>query len=393
MNILVVDSAPPCDLFQGNALIGWHLFSRLRHHDLTLICPAPAQELERYHATLSQVFSTVHLVPRDEPVNMLTGIVEPFLARSGMPASKRATYSAVRAFQNQVRRVLASKSFDIIHTRQLSTTAMTAEIKHPAKLLELIDSETLQSVRRVSARAPRTWLRFASARFLERRALRHYAACTTVADADAGMVRALAPLLPVHVTPNGVDATFFGPLDRPERPATIVFTGTMFFRPNVTAVLHFYQQILPLIRREQPDAHFVVVGRDPVPEIAALSADPHVTITGFVDDVRPWLAESCVMVCPMIMGSGIKNKVLEALDVTDGRDLRVADSPAEFAAAVLELLGDPAARRRLGQAGRDLVMRRYTWDACAASYDAIYAELATRRDHAPKLAPLRDKAY
>jgi len=223
------------------------------------------------------------------------------------------------------------------------------------------------------------------------------------------MVRALAPLLPVHVTPNGVDATFFGPLDRPERPATIVFTGTMFFRPNVTAVLHFYQQILPLIRREQPDAHFVVVGRDPVPEIAALSADPHVTITGFVDDVRPWLAESCVMVCPMIMGSGIKNKVLEALamarpvvstrlgvealDVTDGRDLRVADSPAEFAAAVLELLGDPAARRRLGQAGRDLVMRRYTWDACAASYDAIYAELATRRDHAPKLAPLRDKAY
>jgi glycosyltransferase involved in cell wall biosynthesis len=97
----------------------------------------------------------------------------------------------------------------------------------------------------------------------------------------------------------------------------------------------------------------------------------------------------------MLTGSGIKNKVLEALamarpvvsttlgiealEVADGRELRIADTPADFAAAVLELLRDRDARRRLGQAGRARVLQRYTWDACAASYEELYGQLVARR--------------
>jgi glycosyltransferase involved in cell wall biosynthesis len=172
----------------------------------------------------------------------------------------------------------------------------------------------------------------------------------------------------------------------------------MSFPPNVTAVLHYYQQILPHIRRELPQVRLIVAGRDPAPEIAALASDPYVTVTGYVDDMRPWLARSCVMICPMTSGSGIKNKVLEALamarpvvattlgiealEVTDQCELVIADQPAEFAAAVLRLLRDPDVRKRMGAAGRQLVMQRYTWDACAASYDAIYTQLARRERRA-----------
>jgi glycosyltransferase involved in cell wall biosynthesis len=110
----------------------------------------------------------------------------------------------------------------------------------------------------------------------------------------------------------------------------------------------------------------------------------------------------------MTSGSGIKNKVLEALamarpvvsttlgiealEVASGRELVIADQPAEFAAAVVELLRSPEKRRQIGTAGRDLVMRRYTWDACAASYDAIYGQLAARREYTarmPMYAPSR----
>jgi len=132
-----------------------------------------------------------------------------------------------------------------------------------------------------------------------------------------------------------------------------------------------------------------------------------VTVTGFVDDMRPWLARANLMICPMVMGSGIKNKVLEALamarpvvatsmgvealEVTSGHELMIADTAEAFAAATLALLRDASARRRMGAAGRELVLRRYTWEACAASYDAIYSQLAARHRNLTHLAALRDK--
>lgn len=407
MNILVIDRAPPCDLLQGNALIGQHLFRRLRHHHLTLICPAPAGSHEHYQAELAPLFDTVHLVAREQPIPALMGSFEPTLARAGLRLGG-ADIAAARAFQARVRSVVASSSFDVIHTRQLPMAAITAGIKHPAKLLELIDSETLQAARRVRSKAPQTWLRAVTARLVERHAARQFNACTTVASADAQVVQQLAPGVPVHVTPNGVDAAYFAPLDLPEDSESIIFTGAMSFPPNVTAVLHFYQNILPLIRRELPNVRLVIAGRDPSPAIAALASDPFVTVTGFVDDMRPWLARASLMVCPMVMGSGIKNKVLEALamarpvvattmgvealEVTSGHELMIADTAAEFARATLALLRDSAARRRMGAAGRDLVLRRYTWDACAASYDAIYSQLAARHGTHQRLPNLRDKA-
>jgi glycosyltransferase involved in cell wall biosynthesis len=408
MNILVIDRAPPCDLLQGNALIGQHLFRRLRHHHLTIICPAPASTHEQYQAKLAPLFDTIHLVPREQPIAALLGSVEPWLGCAGLWLRGSVDVAASRAFQARVRSVVAAGSFDVIHTRQLPIAAMTAGVKHPAKLLELIDSETLQAWRRVRAKSPQTWLRAAAAHLIERQAVRQFNTCTTVADADARLVQRLAPGVPVHVTPNGVDAAYFAPLDLLEQPETLIFTGAMSFPPNVTAVLHFYHNILPLIRRELPNVRFVIAGRDPAPPIAALANDPLVTVTGFVDDMRPWLARASLMVCPMVMGSGIKNKVLEALamarpvvatpmgvealDATSGQELAIADTAEAFAVATVALLRDSGARRRMGAAGRDLVLRRYTWDACAASYDAIYSQLAARQSSAQRLAKLRDNA-
>jgi len=411
MNILVIDRAPPYDLLQGNALIGQHLFRRLRHHNLTLICPAPRDKLDYYQAELASLFDTVHLVPRDRPLATLMGLIEPTLARLGLAAGKSIDLVAVRSFQARVRQVLQQQSFDVIHARQLPMAAIAGPIEHPAKLLELVDSETLQAARRVRPRAPKTTLRAIVARVLEQRSVRRFHACTSVAEPDAQVIRKLAPHVPVYVTPNGVDAAHFAPLDLAEQPDTVIFTGAMSFPPNITAVLYYYQEILPLIRRALPQVRLIIAGRDPAPEIAALARDPYVTVTGYVDDMRPWLAQSCVMICPMTSGSGIKNKVLEALamarpvvattlgiealEVNNQRELVIADQPAEFAAAVLRLLRDPEARKHMGAAGRELVMRRYTWDACAASYDAIYTQLARRERPArvPLYSPQRPSEH
>lgn len=89
MKILVVDRSPPCNLLQGNALIGQHLFRRLRHHQLTLVCPAPAEDIPRFQDELAELFDVVHLVPRKQPVSALVGMLEPSLAQLGLPACGR----------------------------------------------------------------------------------------------------------------------------------------------------------------------------------------------------------------------------------------------------------------------------------------------------------------
>jgi glycosyltransferase involved in cell wall biosynthesis len=331
------------------------------------------------------------------------------VARVGLAPGGSFDIESSRAFQARLRSVLRSGLFDVIHTRQLPMAALTASIKHPAKLLELIDSETLQSARRVRSSSPQTRVRALAARLLEQRAVRHFHAVTTVADADAAVIRRLAPRVPVHVTPNGVDAAYFAPLDLEEEPETILFFGAMSFPPNVSAVLHYYHDILPLVRREMPIVRLVIAGRDPAPQIVALANDPTVIVTGMVDDMRPWLARAAVTICPMVNGSGIKNKVLEAmamarpivsttlgieaLEVTNGRELIVADAPSDFASSLVALLRDREARRKMGAASRDLVLRRYSWEACAAMYDTIYAQLSASHDRAPNVARLRGKVF
>lgn len=407
MNVLVIDRAPPCDLHQGNALIGYHVFRRLRRrHRLTLVCPALPEQHAAYQAALAELFDRIWLMPRQRPVHGLTGVVEGWLMPLPLEGGRALETPALRAMYRRVRQALAHEHFDVVHVRQLPMAAIGARLRHPARLLELVDAETLQAWRRLTLRQPRTWARLPLAAVVERWALRRFAACTTVAEADARVLRRLAPGVPVQVIPNGVDADYFRPLDLPEEPNTLIFTGGMSFPPNVTAVLFFYHQILPLIRRAVPEVRLVIAGKDPAPAVQALAADPAVTVTGYLDDLRPWLARASVMVCPMRSGSGIKNKVLEALAMArpvvtttlgaealaarHGHELLIADAPAAFAAAVVALLRDPARRRQLGQAGRALVTQRYSWEACAAAYDRMYARLAASRPLPAALQVLHD---
>lgn len=211
-----------------------------------------------------------------------------------------------------------------------------------------------------------------------------------VSEPDASALRALVPAGEPTVVPNGVDVDDFA---RTEDQATdgaarLVFTGTMDFRPNADAVEWFARDVLPRIRAVRPDAELVAVGQRPGPRLQRRHGRDGVTITGAVDDVRPFLARASVVVAPLRFGSGTRVKLLEAmasarpivattlaaegLAVRDGTELLLADGPEPFARAVLGLLADPAHARRLGQAGQALVRARYDWRAIGPRLLAVY---------------------
>ena len=396
LNVLVVDRAPPISDSQGNELIARAVFPLLRaEHHLTLVAPVVAGQEDAARTAIDGLFDRVHLVPRARRLPSLGGWLEAVVGRRGIPLRGRVDTPAAGRLSAEIRRVIATEAIDVVHVRQLPMAAYAPDLGSTPGLLELIDAETLASSRDLAGTL-RAAVRGRVARAIERRAVRPFPVVTVVADADAAALRRLVPGTRVEVIPNGVDADRFRPRpDEAVAPGSIAFVGAMSFAPNVAAARWFVAEVLPLLRAHRPDVAVTIVGRDPTAEVTALAGDPSVTVTGAVDDVRPYLAQAAVIVAPMVSGSGIKNKILEAmamqrpvvatglaadgLAASVGRDLLVADGTAAFAAAVESLLADPDRAAAIAAAGRALVEQRYTWQACAAGYSALYAELAARR--------------
>jgi sugar transferase (PEP-CTERM/EpsH1 system associated) len=250
-----------------------------------------------------------------------------------------------------------------------------ADVRHPRRWLGALYS----------------WIQWQKLRRYEARVCRQAQRVIACSPADGNALAQLVPDLKATIIPNGVDTKHYQPgivAPRPLGAQTLVFTGKMDFRPNVDAVLWFGTAVLPIIRQKVPQTQFYVVGKNPHPRLAPLRGIPGITLTGFVDDVRPYIAAATVYVVPLLTGGGTRLKVLEAMSMgnaivsttlgcegihaTPGRDIVLADEAADMAAQVVALLGDPARRQALGAAARVFVERHFDWHIVTASLDQLY---------------------
>jgi glycosyltransferase involved in cell wall biosynthesis len=230
-------------------------------------------------------------------------------------------------------------------------------------------------------------------RRFERSEYGRFGRVVVVSDADAAALRSVSPGLDVTVVPNGVDASHYAPdptVERDER--RIVFTGVMSYAPNVLAAEFLARRVFPLVRTAVPEARLAIVGRKPAPRVAALAGLDGVEVTGEVPDIVPWLAGSRVYACPMISGTGIKNKLLEAmasgapcvvtplalqgLTAEPERDVLVGADEQELASQLVRVLTDDGLAGRLGPAGRAYVLANHDWSAVARAYEAVYEGVA-----------------
>jgi len=207
-------------------------------------------------------------------------------------------------------------------------------------------------------------------------------------EPDREYLKQFCASVPIHVINTGVDLDYFSPPERPAAQPRLVFVGAFRHNPNVDAMIYFCGKVLPLVQKEVPNAELFIVGSHPTPELVALQDISGVHVTGFVPDVRPFMADSSVYVVPLRLGVGIRGKILEAwamamsvvatsvacagLRYQDGEQLMVADTADDFAARVVTLLKDPARRLRMGQAGRKMAEQFYSWEAAASQLDRLY---------------------
>jgi glycosyltransferase involved in cell wall biosynthesis len=207
----------------------------------------------------------------------------------------------------------------------------------------------------------------------------------------------------IRVIPNGVDTSFFAAMKiteacrqtgQDDRKPSILFVGSMDYRANVDAVTWFSQTVWPEIARAHPNLHFTIVGRDPAPEVRALTSD-RIHVTGTVDDVRPFYASAVTAVVPIRFGSGTRLKILEAMaagvpvvstrlgvegiEAEDDVHLLLAESGPEIAAAIARITSSADLRVRLSQAARALVSTVYDWSIIGKQLYGIHADLVEAR--------------
>jgi glycosyltransferase involved in cell wall biosynthesis len=378
----------------------WSLLARLaiRHHVSLL---AFRDQADSFAETLPPGLATVHFVDKtpyrpDDPLALLPRTVAGGYTNPALRAAIAAR--------------LAADRYDIVQY-EFSEMANLMSPTAPARTILTVHQIAFAQERPAWHAGGRTLRRGAVLfhRYLreldfELRAVRRVDHVVTLTPEDAARLRRFYPDLAVSVSPSGVDCAYFHP--SPPRPpeVDVLFVGNFGHPPNADAVTFLVREVMPRLGRP---LQLRVVGRGMTPEVVRLARPNAVDVVGPVPDLRPHLAGAAVVAAPVRFGTGMRGKVLEALAMgrpvvttsvgaeglgaVSGQHLLIADGTADFTDALRRVLDDPALAGRLGAGGRDLVEKRFAWEAIAGAHDAIYEKVL--RDPPRAVTPVDHGAH
>lgn len=397
MRILFIVDYLPYPPISGGRIRVYNLIRRIAQQNQVslvgfLANPDQAEDVAHLRQFCHRVeTATLH---RRHPLAQLPGLLN--YALTDKPLEFNFLHS--EEFTCKIRQLIASEDFDIVQIETERMALYMEAIPQDArckKTLMLYDVAFEQSKRifhfqRQLTSKVRTFLHSQALRRWEPRYLERFDRCITVSQVDRRLLRSVNPRLQVDVVPNGVDTRAYQPLPQGSTRPSLLFIGNMSYPPCIDAAFYLCREIFPRIREMVSDVEMWIVGADPPPEVMQLGGNG-VYVTGRVDDVVPYYKRSTVCVVPLRAGGGTRLKILEAmalgrpvvsttmgcegLDVVDGQDLLMADSPGEFAEKTVQLFTDPALRRRITDHARQLVVSRYDWDVLAGCLMQIYSEM------------------
>jgi polysaccharide biosynthesis protein PslH len=353
-----------------------------RNHEVTFFSfyAAHANDI---HAELSQTFARVIAMPLDLPPAKSAREMLNYAAY----LFSREPYSLTKFCRPVVRRklraLLQEQAFDVIVCDFLVTAGVIPWDWPCPKVLfthnvEAVIWQRHYEVTKNPFWKMLSWLEWKRMAAAERRYLPKAEHVFAVSKNDREAFAGFMDPRKLTVIPTGADTEFFHPGKENEVPNSLVFTGSMDWLPNEDGIFYFANEIFPLIRRQAPHATLHIVGRKPSRRLQDLASRvPNIALTGWVEDVRSYLAQCAVCIVPLRIGGGTRLKIFEAmsmgkavvstsigaegLPVRSGEHLLIADGPSGFAECTLRLLGDASLRSSIGQAGRRLIVENYSW--------------------------------
>ena len=371
--LLYISHRVPYPPDKGERVRGFHEIVALAEQFDVTVAAVRHDRAEEAHANELRRWASDVLLAPPNGCRLLRGGLSALGGRSVTEA-----YFRSRGLSRQIAAAHRECPFDVAMGYSSGMLPYLLAVDAPMHVMDLVDADSAKWAAYAASggRLARwTYRREAAAvARLERRAVEGCDAVVAVSQTEADII---GP--DVHVVANGVDTDYFSPDGESADlgPAAMVFLGTMSYRPNIEAVCWFVENVWPQLFERVSGAAFVIVGRQPTPAVERLGELDGITVTGDVDDVRPYLRGARGVVCPLQTARGIPNKILESmavarpviasplalqgLDLQVGRDILQALGPEQWIAECERVLSDPSAADALGQAARQCVVASYGW--------------------------------
>jgi glycosyltransferase involved in cell wall biosynthesis len=410
--ILFLSELLPFPLVSGAKIRAYYVLRYLAaHHEVTLLSFVRADDCPGDMARLRDFLHEVHTVPMQRSWLRNIGAVLSSLV-TGQPAI--IAREQVGAMRRKVEELLGSTRFDVVHADQIPM-AQFALLGEGTGVKRLLDQHnaTFQIVERLAAHEAQGWkrafLRREARAFLryEMDACRRFDHVTFVTEEDRQALQTRggieeATTLPADrttVIPICIDVEAVRPVAPGPMPFRVTHVGTMNWPPNVEGLLWFWEEVWPQVRAQVPGARLTVIGKNAPDRIRAMDRLDEVDVPGYVDDLAPYLADTAVSIVPLRAAGGMRVKILDAwswglpvvsttigaegIALREGENILLADSPGEFAQAVVRLLSDERLRAQMRAGGRQWVKARYDWRRVYTAWDQVYERLLATQTPLP----------
>lgn len=384
MKILVLLSRVPYPLEKGDKLRAFHQITRLAEkHEIVLCCLNDTALHPLAIKKLSPYCCEIKIIPIKKTaivLNILKGLfsANPF----------QVSYFYHNRAQKVIDRLIEKHLPKHIYCQLIRVSEYVKKYTVIHKTLDYMDTLSAGMDRRI-ATSPfyiKPLLKSEATR------LRNYESAifskfehkTIISDQDRKLIRHISRDS-IEVIPNGVDTAYFQPLNR-VREFDLVFTGNMNYPPNIDSACLLANEIMPLIWKKFPNAKLLISGADPSWKVRQLSSEK-IAVTGWVEDIRESYAKAKIFIAPMRTGTGLQNKLLEAmamqlpcitsslvnnaLGATHGENIMIADSPELYADFVIALLSDRLLSDKIASSGYHFVLNSFNWDATVKKLDTL----------------------
>ena len=375
MKVLVALPRFPYPLEKGDKLRAYHQIRCLsKNNDVVLFCVSH-QEVSDEHIEKIKPYCSAIKVVTPSKIKVYYNILKAFLSINSLQVNG---YWNTKKIRNEYSAFEKEQNPDVVYCQMVRTMEWVKKSSKP-KLLDFQDCLSKNVERRMYK--TKGLLRrilhyeFKMLRSCEYDAFECYDAFTIISSADREAIPHQKNDT-ISILPNGVDTALF----RPRNIAVeydILFSGNMHYAPNIDAAVFLIKDIMPIVWQKRPHTTVMLAGADPVPTVKRLQSDK-VTVTGWVNDIGECYAKAGLFVAPMRIGTGLQNKLLEAmatkkpcitsplannaLAAEDGKQVIVAKTTQEYADAIIEILDNKEKADMLADNAYNYVLQKYSWD-------------------------------
>ena len=392
MKLLVLLSRVPYPVEKGDKLRAFHQIRCLsKDHEITLCALSEGDPHPEALSVLGQYCRNIHLIPISK-FGMIMNVLKVLF--NGKPFQIGYFYRS--GARGKIRRLIREIKPDHIYCQliRMSEYVMDVPVK---KTLDYQDVFSMGMKRRLAKVA---WWKKPVFLIEYRRLLKYEQQVFTRFDGRTIISAPDRELIPhplrhkVVIVPNGVDHEYFTP-GVASKSYDLVFTGNMGYPPNVDAAEYLIREIFPMVKKEIPGVRLLIAGATPHPRLKALQSE-EITVSGWMPDIRESYAVSRVFIAPMQIGTGLQNKLLEAmamklpcitsplansaLKAAENKEILVAESAEEYTGHILNLLRNPLLSQAIAEAGHAFVINNYSWERTTGLLHNLIQSLAIQQD-------------